>query len=134
MANGSIHSMYRYGIEAHRIVAYTYDAAYHCTYHAEKRHGLEPGKTWVREDALDTEGNPVHPFFSVDQDIDTVEVCDDNLDEIICLVCGMIDSERKQFDQCWNCHSDWITNTHDHPNWSHDIAYGPCTKPVNTFG
>lgn len=40
-------------------IAYAYDAAYHCPACAIARFGSEPGKRWPREDATDSEGNPV---------------------------------------------------------------------------
>lgn len=116
------------GIEAFRIVAYAYDAAYHCKGHAEKQFGLENGKDWVKESAIDSEGNPVHPVFSSDQDYDTVAECDDNWKEIICLVCGVYDSERKAWDECWNCGSAWV-NDGDERAWNQIMAPIALDKP-----
>jgi hypothetical protein len=101
--------MLQYTIPAFRIVAYTFDAAIHCTAHTERKFGLEPGKNWVNENAIDSEGNLVRSVFSVDQDITTVDVCDDDINEIICLVCGMTDETRQKYDHCWNCDTAWVT-------------------------
>lgn len=48
------------------VIAYTYDADYHCPACAEERfrgitHGLEPS------DFQDSEGNPPHPLFDTDE-------------------------------------------------------------------
>jgi hypothetical protein len=98
------------GIEAHRIVAYTFDAAYHCVEHTEKRFGKEQGKNWVTENATDSEGDPVHPVFSVDLDVRTVETCDDEIAELICLCCGTTDKYRGIGADCWNCGEEWRTD------------------------
>lgn len=101
--------MVSYGIPAFRIVAYAFDAAIHCTNHTERRYGKEEGKDWVRESATDSEGNPVHPLFSSDQDGDTIASCGDNIHEIICLICGATEEYRRWGDPCWNCDSAWYT-------------------------
>jgi hypothetical protein len=40
-------------------IAYTYEADMHCVPCALARFGPEPDRPWVREDAIDAEGNPV---------------------------------------------------------------------------
>ena len=40
-----------------------YDADVHCEACALNRFGADPEWGWVREDAEDSEGNPVHPVF-----------------------------------------------------------------------
>lgn len=129
--------MTNYGIKSFRIVAYTYDADIHCKEHTERKFGLQEGRNWVRENATDSEGNSVHPVFSSDQDGDTIAACGVDIKEIICLVCGEIERNRQWGDPCWNCDSAWYTvdsdditglTVHDHPNWSHEVAYGPCTR------
>lgn len=57
-----------------RIIAYTYEAGIHCPACAIARFGGEPGHTWVLEDAVDREGNPVHPVFAIDE-MDEDEAC-----------------------------------------------------------
>jgi hypothetical protein len=43
----------------HDPIAYTYEADTHCPACAIARFGTEPGRAWVRDDATDSEGNPV---------------------------------------------------------------------------
>ena len=45
-------------------MAYTYEADTHCPPCAIARFGTEPGRSWVREVATDSEGNPVGAVFS----------------------------------------------------------------------
>lgn len=52
--------------KAWEIIAYQYEADEHCVQCAEERFGQEPDKSWVREDAVDNEGNEVHPIFASD--------------------------------------------------------------------
>jgi hypothetical protein len=49
------------------IVAYTYMADYHCPHCAEEAFGRAEDRSWVREDAVDGEGNPVSPVFESDE-------------------------------------------------------------------
>jgi hypothetical protein len=94
-----------YGIPAHRIVAYTYDADYHCTECAAKAHGVDPNTGNVWENAEDSEGNEVHPVFSIDCDTETIASCGD-CRQVICLVCGDVVMTRKRGAvslTCWNC-------------------------------
>lgn len=65
-------------------IAYSYEANLHCCGCAEKRFGLEPGRPWVNEDAVDNESNPVRPVFSQDYI--------DDLDPLTCGTCeGVIE-------------------------------------------
>lgn len=57
-----------------RIVAYTYEAAYHCPDCTRQRFAAvplfaygNPDKNGVEFTAKDNEGNPVHPVFDTDQ-------------------------------------------------------------------
>lgn len=52
------------------IIGYTYEADVHCVACTVERFGEEPGRGWVREDAVDNEGNAVHPVFSWDVEQD----------------------------------------------------------------
>jgi hypothetical protein len=56
-------------------IGYTYDADVHCPGCAIKRFGKEPGRPWVREDAVDSEGNPVHPIAPWDETAEGGEYC-----------------------------------------------------------
>ena len=48
-------------------IAYAYDADIHCESCSIRRYGIDgPGRPWVRENAVDREGNPVHPVFPDD--------------------------------------------------------------------
>ena len=49
------------------VLAYTYDADTHCPPCAIARYGLEPGRSWPRDDARDSEGNPVGAIFDFDE-------------------------------------------------------------------
>lgn len=52
------------------IVCYSYDAAYHCVACTRKRFAGGAGErdeNGVPMDAVDSEGNPVHPVFSTDE-------------------------------------------------------------------
>ena len=99
----------RYGIEGTRVVAYTYDAAIHCTEHALERFGRTP-EGWVPEDVTDAEGNPVHAIFTSDLDLRTVEECGTDQSEIICLCCGVVSATRAIGAACWNCQTAWNIN------------------------
>ena len=46
-----------------RVIAYTYEADYHCVSCAFDRFG----DMLDRDDAVDSEGNPPHPVFSTDE-------------------------------------------------------------------
>jgi hypothetical protein len=106
-----------YGIEAHRIVAYTYDAAVHCKDDTERKFGLEPGRNWVKESAIDSEGNSVHPVFTIEWEGNSVESCDD-CGTIICMTCGFTDEDRQFGDSCWNCDTAWWSEfTGDDGQW-----------------
>jgi len=96
-----------HGIPAFRIVAYTYEADIHCVDHAESRFGMQEGKYWVRESATDSEGNRVHPVFTSDHDGDNLATCGDDNNQIICLICGEVETNRLWGDPCWNCDSAW---------------------------
>lgn len=63
----------------HDPIAYTYDADIHCPACAVARFGAEPGYRWVRESAIDSEGNPVGAISPWD---------DDDPDGIVCGTCG----------------------------------------------
>jgi hypothetical protein len=70
------------------IIAYTYEADYHCTYCTIARFGQEPGRSWATESATDNEGNAVHPVFGTD------EWCGMNTEEsgtfvLACGTCGV---------------------------------------------
>jgi len=56
-------------------IGYTYDADVHCPGCAIARFGQEPGHYWVREDAVDSEGNPVHPIAPWDETSEEGEYC-----------------------------------------------------------
>lgn len=103
----------KYGIEAYRIVAYAFDAAIYCNYHTERRYGLQEGRKWVREDAVDSEGNSVHPVFSSDHEGSNQTYCADDINEIICLICGVTTVNREFGDPCWNCNSAWYTEDYE---------------------
>jgi hypothetical protein len=94
-------------IEATRVVAYTYDAAVHCTEHALGRYGRDHNG-YVPESARDGEGNGVGAIFASDLDTTTVEACNDD-GALICLCCGAIDAERAPGRPCWNCRTPWWT-------------------------
>jgi hypothetical protein len=49
------------------VIAYTYEADYHCPDCAIERFGQQEGRSWAREDATDNEGNGVHPVFASDE-------------------------------------------------------------------
>ncbi len=59
-----------------RILGYDYEADHHCVDCAEDRFPLEEQGRWIDEDAVDAEGNPVHPIFSTDE-VGEDEVCGD---------------------------------------------------------
>ena len=99
--------MYSHGIPAWRVVAYTYDAAVHCTEHATAAFGAD-ANGHVPEAARDSEGNPVGATFVSDLDGGTtVECCDDDPREVICLACGTVDADRPANARCWNCAEPW---------------------------
>jgi hypothetical protein len=56
-------------------IGYTYEAAFHCPACAIERFGREPGRPWVREDAVDSEGNAVMPVAPWEE-IEPTESCD----------------------------------------------------------
>lgn len=70
-----------------RIVAYTYEAACHCPECTAKRfevyrtralfvaNRLDEHGVWI--EAIDREGNPVHPVFSTDERGDSITHCGD---------------------------------------------------------
>ena len=49
-----------------KVIAYTYDADYHCEDCATKLYGSDEDG-WVPEGAEDSEGNDVHPVFDTDE-------------------------------------------------------------------
>lgn len=55
-------------MKAWDIIAYAYDAALHCP-------ECTPDNL-KREDAVDSEGNPVHPIFGSDE-LNSEDTCDD---------------------------------------------------------
>jgi hypothetical protein len=96
-----------YGIPGTRVTAYTYEADYHCTDDARKAWGSD-SHGWVPEDATDSEGNPIHPVFSMDSESE-FEACSD-CGNVICLTCGELTEMGEwipqlgaAFNKCWNC-------------------------------
>lgn len=63
-------------------IAYTYEADVHCVPCALDRFGREPGRTWVREDARDAEGNSVGVIATWDA------WCDPDETGQVSLICG----------------------------------------------
>ena len=62
-----------------KIIAYTYEADYHCIDCTEKRFGQDDlGYAFT----VDDEDNPVHPVFSIDE-IDEHPVCGDCLEDCL---------------------------------------------------
>lgn len=75
-----------------RVIAYTYEAAFHCVACAVARFGasterFETGDTsgldehGIPYEATDGEGNKVHPVFSTDE-VQNDECCDDCFERI----------------------------------------------------
>lgn len=54
-----------------RIIAYTYEADYHCPECAKQRFGTNPqadnDEHGLDPNICDIEGNPIHPVFSTDE-------------------------------------------------------------------
>jgi hypothetical protein len=98
--------MMHYGIPATRVVAYTYEADYHCVTDAIGRFGRDDNG-FVPEDVRDAEGNPIGAIFTSDLDTETVAACAD-CGQIVCLACG-VRSERAPGSTCWNCATEWRT-------------------------
>lgn len=71
-------------------IAYTYEADWHCPDCAIERFGREPGTSWVRDDAIDSEGNP----------IGALAPWDEVLDSLYCGTCGELIYEmpREEWD------------------------------------
>lgn len=95
------------------IVAYTFDAAYHCTSCTEKRtrqgtphyRGFwqgERGEVY----GTDSERNEIHPVFVSDLTTRSVEACTD-CNGTICLQCGDVHESREIGASCSNCGQLW---------------------------
>jgi hypothetical protein len=55
-----------------RVIAYTYDADYHCIDCTKDYLGTKPKANWAKfhegeEEVEDSEGNPLHPVFDTDE-------------------------------------------------------------------
>jgi hypothetical protein len=101
--------MTSYGIPGTRVVAYTYEADYHCTDCTDDRFGTDE-HGYPPESARDGEGNEIHPVFVTDLDVETVAMCSD-CGKVICLSCGDTDSLRPVGENCWNCRTGWRTES-----------------------
>src|SRR5258708_21176705 len=75
-----------YGIQASRVVAYTFEAAVHCVPCAEARFGTD-GHGFIPESATDGEGNSIGAVFVSDNWRPNFEACD-TCGEVICMTCG----------------------------------------------
>jgi hypothetical protein len=85
------------------IIAYTADAAYMCPPCALARYGQEPGRSWVREDATDSESNPVHPVFGLDE---WCEPSEPGLQSLVCDSCAGVIATCQHDEppcECENC-------------------------------
>jgi hypothetical protein len=108
--------MVNYGIPYDRIVAYTYDADYHCVECAGNEHADDDAAddttdaNGIPYDAEDSEGNNVHPVFAGQMDGDTVERCTD-CGTIVCMCCGDRDAKRRRYSKCTNCRTAWQVST-----------------------
>ena len=60
-----------------KVVGYTYDADIHCPDCSEKVFGLKLTHPELVGDPIDSEGNEVHPIFSIDEAGDTPDHCGD---------------------------------------------------------
>jgi hypothetical protein len=96
---------YSYGIPGTRVVAYTYEAAYHCVDCARNCFGQDE-HGFVPESARDSEGNEIGAAFTSDLDVETVETCDTCL-KVICMCCGVVAGERASGQPCFNCSTEW---------------------------
>jgi hypothetical protein len=66
------------------VIGYTYEAGDHCIDCATERFGMD-NNGFVPADAIDNEGNPIHPIFSTDEwwnEIPDSLNCEDCLEEI----------------------------------------------------
>ncbi len=92
-----------------RVLAYTYEADYHCRQCARQRFGDS-----LDVDAIDREGNAVWPVFPGQLDPQDVIGCSD-CGRVICLHCGDTRSieSRSVGATCPNCDSEWTIDDND---------------------
>ena len=83
-------------------IAYTYEADVHCPLCAAARFGLEPGHTWVADDARDTEGNLVGAIAAWDE---WCEPSDSGLHVLACGTCADVIREHQHLAEA-DCHCD----------------------------